>query len=399
MFAAASFIAVMGDQLVILALPWFILSISEQPWVMGLGIGLIGIPRALAILLGGVFTDRYNPLRVLIISRFLSALIILAIAILLMSHSLSLISFVLIVGLFSITNALSFPASPTMLTQLVDQQMYQKANAILMGMAQVGGLLGPTVAGFLLLDANCNDCDNQSSFFRIFFIASCCLVFSGLIVCLLPVSVELRDTTVKSGNFKTQFVNGAKYVKTAGNLLNIFIYLLVVNFVIQGCVMVGIPMLVEQSEDGSPFDHGIMISFLGSGVLFAFVISNLIPQISEERFILTVAILNAVIGGSILLLFYIPVGNFFYFLLFFTGVLNGICQLGTIRYLQTNVANAYMGRMMSYLMFCIFGLIPISASITGLLVSIFNTKTTFTILASILLVTSISFVRKAEKWV
>ena len=50
-------ISLVGDQFYLIALPWLVLQLTGDGLVVGTVLALVGIPRALFILVGGAFTD------------------------------------------------------------------------------------------------------------------------------------------------------------------------------------------------------------------------------------------------------------------------------------------------------------------------------------------------------
>ncbi|MBT3260224.1 MAG: hypothetical protein HN366_27775, partial [Deltaproteobacteria bacterium] len=54
-------ISVLGSQFYMIALPWLVLKLTNDPFQMGTVLALAGIPRALFMLVGGALTDRYSP--------------------------------------------------------------------------------------------------------------------------------------------------------------------------------------------------------------------------------------------------------------------------------------------------------------------------------------------------
>jgi len=54
-------ISVLGSQFYIIAMPWLVLKLTDDPFKMGTVLALAGIPRAFFMLLGGALTDRFSP--------------------------------------------------------------------------------------------------------------------------------------------------------------------------------------------------------------------------------------------------------------------------------------------------------------------------------------------------
>ncbi|HLO16568.1 MAG TPA: MFS transporter, partial [Anaerolineales bacterium] len=54
----------MGDQFYLVALPWLVLKLTNDPLAMGLVLATASVPRAVFMLVGGALTDRFSPRQV-----------------------------------------------------------------------------------------------------------------------------------------------------------------------------------------------------------------------------------------------------------------------------------------------------------------------------------------------
>lgn len=62
-------ISMLGGQFTLIALPWLVLKMTGDPFVLGTVLALIGVPRALFILIGGALVNRFSPKKVLMLSK------------------------------------------------------------------------------------------------------------------------------------------------------------------------------------------------------------------------------------------------------------------------------------------------------------------------------------------
>src|SRR4051812_18615936 len=69
-------ISMMGDQFTLLALPWLVLQMTGDTRVLGLVLALVGVPRAVFILVGGALVDRYSPYRVLMLTKYVNTVLL-----------------------------------------------------------------------------------------------------------------------------------------------------------------------------------------------------------------------------------------------------------------------------------------------------------------------------------
>ncbi|MCB0129377.1 MAG: MFS transporter, partial [Caldilineaceae bacterium] len=140
-------ISMLGDQVYLVALPWLVLQLSNDPLAMGTVLALAGIPRAIFMLVGGVLTDRYSPRTIMLISNLLRMMLVGAMAVLIFAGGIGLgmiYGFALIFGLI---DAFFWPAAVSIVPQLLPTKQLQAGNSITQGTAQLALLVGPLLAG------------------------------------------------------------------------------------------------------------------------------------------------------------------------------------------------------------------------------------------------------------
>lgn len=146
---SGSVMSALGDQFSMLALPWLVLKLTGDPLALGMVVALMGIPRAVLILFGGALVDRYSPKRVLMLTKYVNALLLGVLALLVLRGEATLpIVTALALGL-SLASAFSIPAGTSMLPYAISPQYLQAANGTLMSIRQVTMLAGPLLAGLL----------------------------------------------------------------------------------------------------------------------------------------------------------------------------------------------------------------------------------------------------------
>src|SRR5215471_11995738 len=62
-------ISLLGDMFYLIALPWLVLQLTGSALALGTILALASIPRAVFMLIGGAFVDRYSPRTVMIWSN------------------------------------------------------------------------------------------------------------------------------------------------------------------------------------------------------------------------------------------------------------------------------------------------------------------------------------------
>lgn len=79
-----------GDQLTIVALPLLVLQVSGDAMALGTVLALMGIPRAVFLLLGGALVDRLSPGAVLMATKLANALLLALLTLLVLNTQPSL---------------------------------------------------------------------------------------------------------------------------------------------------------------------------------------------------------------------------------------------------------------------------------------------------------------------
>src|SRR5579859_5414643 len=83
-------ISLLGDQFYMIALPWLVLQLTGSALALGTVMALAGIPRALFVLIGGAFVDRFSPRLIMIASNFARLVLVVLLSALVLTHTIRL---------------------------------------------------------------------------------------------------------------------------------------------------------------------------------------------------------------------------------------------------------------------------------------------------------------------
>ncbi|MDE2461150.1 MAG: MFS transporter, partial [Gammaproteobacteria bacterium] len=83
-----SSISALGDQFTLVALPWLVLKLTDNPAALGIVLAVMAFPRAAFMLIGGAVVDRRSPRRVLLEARAVNAACIVILAVLVLAGSI-----------------------------------------------------------------------------------------------------------------------------------------------------------------------------------------------------------------------------------------------------------------------------------------------------------------------
>ncbi len=267
--------------------------------------------------------------------------------------------------LFGIVAGFAIPAETSIVPALVDEQDLQAGNSIIMGIAQLAGFAGPTIAGIII-----------GRFSNIFIGVGIAFAFDALTFVVSAVTLQMIRVKIQAGSAQAARVKenvwasiqaGIRYLWTDKLLHFIFTILMAVNFLLIGPIPVGIPVLAAQRLPEGALAFGLLMSAYAGGNLLGYLASGSLPRPDGSRLRL---IMIALFGG-----FGIVIGSLGvigstwidFGLLFMLGLGNGFIAILLMSWMQTRTPKEMMGRTMALLMFSSTGLMPISQAIAGAL--------------------------------
>ncbi|RDI42238.1 MFS transporter [Falsibacillus pallidus] len=249
----------------ILCEQWYVVKSLNAPASLGYILTATTVPRVLFMALGGVLADYANRAKVVFVSLFVRALILILMAYLVWQHSLTFWALLACAFTFGSIDAFFWPSRDSILPSIVHQQHLTRANSIIQTTNQISTLLGP-MAGALLLTA--------FSFKWVFLILAASLAVGSMIIRKLK---DTRSHEVKSqNNVLRNLKEGLVYVKASPLLLTFMITFIIVNLFFIGPLMLSIPILVDERFGGKAVELSIIQSGFAAGMLAGALLMGLL---------------------------------------------------------------------------------------------------------------------------
>ncbi|WP_040850507.1 MFS transporter, partial [Nitrospirillum viridazoti] len=129
-------ISMLGDQFSLLAMPWLVLAVTNDTLAMGLVLGLISLPRAVFLLVGGALVDRYPARSVLLLTKYVNAVLLGGLGAGVLTGTLTIPVLCGVAFGIGLASAFSIPAGTTILPRVVPGDQLQAANGMMMGLRQ-----------------------------------------------------------------------------------------------------------------------------------------------------------------------------------------------------------------------------------------------------------------------
>ncbi|OYV64458.1 MAG: MFS transporter, partial [Gemmatimonadetes bacterium 21-71-4] len=129
---------------------WLVLELTNSAFWVGVVSALASLPILLGSLPAGVFVDRVNKHRLVILTQTLSALQALALAALIWTHRIALWQVAVIALFLGAVNAVDTPARQAFMVELVGKDDLGNAIALNSSVFNAARVVGPSIAGVLI---------------------------------------------------------------------------------------------------------------------------------------------------------------------------------------------------------------------------------------------------------
>ncbi len=379
-----------GDQLTMVALPWLVLSLTKETWVLGTVLLLIGLPKAAFILLGGAIVDRFSPKAVMLYSKCVNGLILLLMAYLIFNQQLSIPILCGISFLLGISGAFSVPARSAILPAIVGRDRLEKANSFFMVLSQVTLIAGPLIAGVILGTVSetkiGNDNAGSHALALLFGLDGLTYVISTITLALVKYPSNIRS---QESGVLASIGQGlqAFWLNTA--LRTLIFYVAIASCVVGGLLQLGLPILVRDSLSGGGDSFGYLLAVSALGATIGVILSATNLRLGGLSLGITFLFVDMCIGFLIVGLGSVHSLTSAFSIIFIMGLLGGYIHVGMISWIQRQVPPELLGRMMSIIIFVTMGLVPISAAIFGVLLKYVLVENLFVLVGMILSVIAV----------
>jgi len=365
-------ISLLGDQFYLIALPWLVLQLTGSALALGTILALASIPRAVFMLVGGAFVDRYSPRSVMIWSNFARFVLVALLSVLVLTTNTQMWMLYVLALAFGLADAFYFPAQTAIVPQLLSEDQLQAGNTFVQGTAQLSLFLGPMLAGALIAllgHGTANGVPDMRGIGIAFGLDTLSFVASLLTLIMMRVP----GVTKRAGdqqNVIESIKEGFVYVWSRTVLRIFFLLVVATNFLVMGPVTVGIPVLanIRLLEGAAAF--GIIMSAFGGGSLLGIILSGVLPQPKPEHFGTVVLLVGSSLGVGVALMPLFGSTAVIAAISLAIGAVAGYQRTMLFTWLQKRIPQELMGRVMSLLFFCAIGLAPVSNALAGALLDI-----------------------------
>jgi len=354
--------SMLGDQFALIATPWLVLQLTGDPLALGVVLALEGIPRAVFILLGGAITDRLAPRLIMLLADIVRFVLTALMAIVVFTGAVQMWMLYAFGLGFGLVAGFAIPAGNSIVPMLVEEKDLQGGNSLMMGVSQLVGFVGPTIAGILIGRFSQSPLGIGLAF------GLDALSFAVSTVTLWLMRSGRRLAAAASAQAESVWASilaGMKYLWSDRPLRLMFLVITALNFFFVGPIEVGIPVLADQRLPEGAVAFGLLMSAYAGGNLFGYLLSGSLPRPNGKVmkvFLLALITAFGVVVGS---LGFIRSTWVDFALMLLLGLGNGYISIIIFTWMQTRTPRDMLGRMMSIFMLSNVGLVPVSQAISG----------------------------------
>jgi MFS family permease len=254
LFFGGQLISLIGTWMQSVAQSWLVYRITHSSLLLG-SVGFAGqFPVFLAAPLGGIVADRYNRQRVVIGTQVASMLLAFALALLTLTHRITVGEIFWLAALLGVVNAFDIPGRQSFLVEMVGKEDLINAIALNSSMFNGARIIGPAIAGLLVAKIGEGWC----------FLVNA-VSYIAVILGLFMMRVTLRNQRPQ-GSPIAHVIEGFRFVQKTAPIRAILLLLGLVSLVAMPYTVL-MPIFADKILHGGARGLGILMGATGIGAL------------------------------------------------------------------------------------------------------------------------------------
>jgi len=256
LFFAGQGISLIGTWMTRIAAAWLVYRLTHSAFLLGLVSFSGQIPILVLGPMAGVYVDRWNRHRVLVITQILSMFQSFALAALAIGGAITVLDIILLNLFKGVVSAFEMPTRQAFVIEMVEKRE-DMGNAIALNSSLVNGarLIGPSIAGLVIAAVGEGYCFLIDGFSYI-----------AVIVSLLAMSVAARPTKRVHDGVISELREGWNYVRSFRPIWSILLLLALASLVGLPYTTL-MPIFAGSILHGGPHTLGFLMGASGAGAL------------------------------------------------------------------------------------------------------------------------------------
>lgn len=366
-------ISLFGNTILRFALPLYLLNKTQSASLFGIVSACAFIPMIFTMPIGGIIADRVNKRNIMVILDFLTAIITLAVMMLLGKVNLIVLLLIALLLLYGIQGAYQ-PAVQASVPVLVPSDGLMQANSLINIVSSLSSLIGPVIGGMLF---------GFLGIKPILFVSGICFLIAAIMEIFITIPVTEKND--RSGVFNIIFSDMKESFKFISNdrpeILKGALIISAFNLVLSACIMIGLPVIVTQRmgfqlETANRL-YGYIEGAMGAGSLTGGIIGGMFAKkikIKNCSLLLIICSLS-LLPIAIVLSFKFPVITSYVIIMissFAMMMLATLFSIQLISCLQMLTPNKLLGKVISCVMCISMCATPIGQAFYGIIFQKFS---------------------------
>lgn len=238
MVVLGQIISLFGNAILRFALPLYLLNQTGSSALFGIVSACAFIPMIVLSPVGGIFADRVNKRNIMVVLDFTTALLVLAIILLLGKMNLVALLLCALFILYGINGAYQ-PAVQASIPILLQSEYIMQGNAVINLISSFASLIGPVVGGALF---------GFYGIMPILYVSAICFVLSAVMEIFIQIPYERKPA--KGNIFAIGFSDlkeSFSYMhKDQPVIMQFSLAIAAINMILSALVIIGLPVIVTQ---------------------------------------------------------------------------------------------------------------------------------------------------------
>lgn len=333
------------------AVSWVVYSMTHSAFMLGLAVFMQQFPSFAFSFVGGVVADRYNRYKLLLLTQAASMVQAVLLAFLTLSNNYTVTGILALSVLLGIINAFDVPARQPLVHELVnDKSEIPNALALNASLVNLARLIGPALSGIVLEAFGAGVCFSLNA-----------LSFVAVLVSLLMMKLQPRETSVERKPVFAEFAEGFQYIRRDPAISVSLLMLMTCSLLVLPYDTL-VPVISKVIFKGDAATYGYISSFVGLGAVCG---SLFLASLKNRDRSLVLVFTTAMLGIGLIL--FSQTSNFPVAMLF--AVLTGFGAMSIttlcLTIIQLQAKPEMIGRVMSYVAMAYFGMLPLGSLIVG----------------------------------
>ncbi|PEJ57164.1 hypothetical protein CN692_13505 [Bacillus sp. AFS002410] len=356
----------LGDSIYYFLVPWMIKELTGSGIMMGTFLLVVGVPRIVFMLIGGVIVDRFDGRKVMILSDLLRSILILVMFFLLILNSINM-TYILILGfIFGTVDAFYWPAVTSIRQRVIEDSKNVQSNSLFAGTWQITALIGPIIGAYLYQFDKGKTC--------FIFI---CITFAVSALTLIKLKLKpIKNVSKpdKQSTLKGELIFGLRFILHNRLVLTLIITMLFANASFR-MLFVGLPFLA-QSFGANENEFGLMQSMLGGGgIIMSLILAFVIILKNPSLKLIMIAV--SLQGLGLLLLGFATNVWEAIIIMGLIGIASALVSTIVPSVFQKVIPVEVMGRVSSVNMIVAQGIVPIAQALGGWFIEVSSPSALF----------------------